>query len=100
MKSNKDQYFIEDLFNIIKKRSKENNAESYTNFLFKKGKKNIAKKLGEETTELIIDYLSGSKKRTIEEAADVLYHLLVLLHSKKINLSDIEKELKKRKNVR
>ena len=50
--------------------------------------------------ELLIDYLNGSKKRTIEEAADLIYHLFVLLHSKKITLEDIKKELDKRKNVR
>ena len=60
-------------------------------------KKSISQKLGEETTELIIDYLNGSKKRTIEEAADVIYHLLVLLKSKKISILEINKELSKRK---
>ena len=60
----------------------------------------IAQKLSEENGELIIDYLNGSKKRTIEEASDLIYHLFVLLYSKKINLSDIKKELEKRQNVR
>ena len=50
--------------------------------------------------ELIIDFLNGSKKRTIEEAADLIYHLLVLLYSKKITINDIKKELAKRKSVR
>ena len=53
-----------------------------------------------KASELIIDYLNGTKKRTIEEASDLIYHLLVMLYSKKINLSDIKKELKKRENVR
>ena len=59
--------------------------------------KKSAQKFGEEAVELIVDYLSGSKKRTIEEAADVIYHLLVLIKSKKISLSEINKELDKRK---
>ena len=63
-------------------------------------KKKIAKKVGEESTEVIIDYLKGTKKRTIEEAVDLIYHLFVLLHSKKIKYKDIEKEIIKRKNVR
>ena len=46
---------------------------------------------------MIIDFLKGSKKRTIEEAADVIYHLLVLLKSKKISMNEIHKELEKRK---
>ena len=74
---------LEKLSKIIEKRVKEKNKNSYTNKLLKLGPKKIAQKFGEETSELIIDYLKGSKKRTIEEAVDVIYHLLVLLKSKK-----------------
>ena len=74
--------------------------KSYTKLLLKSGKNKIARKLGEESSELIIDYLNGTKKRTIEEASDLIYHLFVLLYSKKIDLNDIKKELKKRENVR
>ena len=62
--------------------------------------KKIAQKVGEESAELIIDYLKGSKKRTIEEAVDLIYHLFVMLYSKNINFNDIEKEIIKRRNVR
>jgi phosphoribosyl-ATP pyrophosphohydrolase/phosphoribosyl-AMP cyclohydrolase len=93
-------YFLEELFKTIEKKSKSKDADSYTKQLIKSGKNKIAQKLGEESTELIIDYLNGTKKRTIEEASDLIYHLFVLLHSKKISLNDIKKELKKRKNVR
>ena len=82
---------------MIENRVKTKKKHSYTNKLLKLGPKKIAQKLGEETTELIIDYLNGSKKRTIEEAADVIYHLLVLLKSKKISILEINKELSKRK---
>ena len=92
--------FIEDLFKIIEVKSKSKDKKSYTRDLLKGGKNKIAQKVGEESFELIIDYLAGSKKRTIEEASDLIYHLLVLLYSKKINLNDIEKELIKRHNVR
>ena len=88
---------IEELFNVIEDRAKNKKKQSYTNKLLKLGPKKIAQKFGEESTELIIDYLSGSKQRTIEEAADVIYHLLVLLKSKKITLTEINKELNKRK---
>ena len=87
---------IEELYTVIEKRIKNKNKTSYTNKLLKLGPKIIAQKVGEETTELIVDYLKGSKKRTIEEAADVIYHLLVLLKSKKITLKEINKELSKR----
>ena len=91
---------LEKLSKIIEKRVKEKNKSSYTNKLLKLGPKKIAQKFGEETSELIIDYLKGSKKRTIEEAVDVIYHLLVLLKSKKITLKEINTELEKRnKNV-
>ena len=88
---------IEQLFKIIEDRIKNKKKQSYTNELLKLGPKKIAQKFGEESTELIVDYLNGSKKRTIEEAADVIYHLLVLLKSKKISIKDINKELEKRK---
>ena len=88
---------IEELFNLIEDRYRKKNKNSYTNKLLRLGPKKIAQKFGEEATELIVDYLNGSKKRTIEEAADVIYHLLVLLRSKKISLEEINKELNKRK---
>ena len=88
------------LFNIITKRAKTGKSTSYTKKLLKKGTKKIAQKVGEESAELIVDYLKGSKKRTIEEAVDLIYHLFVMLYSKNINFNDIEKEIIKRRNVR
>ena len=93
-------YFLQDLFNTIKKKAKSKDKKSYTRKLLKSGKNTIAQKVSEESSELIIDYLNGSKKRTVEEASDLIYHLCVLLYSKKINLNDIKNELEKRKNVR
>ena len=92
--------FIEELYSTIRSRAKSKKKSSYTNLLLKKGKNKIAQKVGEESIELIMDYLNGSKKRTIEEASDLIYHLLVLLYSKKILIKDIKKELSNRKNVR
>ncbi len=89
-----------DLYSIIENRKKSKSNKSYTSRLFKEGEKKIAQKLGEESAELIIDYLKGTKKRTIEEATDLIYHLFVLLSSKKISYQDIQKELVKRSNVR
>ena len=89
---------IEELFKIIEERIKHKKKTSYTNKLLQLGPNKIAQKFGEESAELIIDYLKGSKKRTIEEAVDVIYHLIVLLKSKKITLNEINKELEKRKN--
>ena len=88
---------IEDLNEIIDNRVKSRKKNSYTNKLLKLGPKKIAQKFGEETSELIIDFLKGSKKRTIEEAVDVIYHLLIVLKSKNISMNEIHKELEKRK---
>ena len=100
MNKTTDEHFLENLFNTIALRAKSKDKKSYTKDLLKNGKNKIAQKISEESSELIIDYLNGSKKRTIEEASDLIYHLFVLLYSKKINLVDIKKELKKRQNVR
>ena len=89
-----------DLFSIIEDRKKSKSKKSYTLSLLKQGEKKIAQKFGEESAELIIDYLKGTKKRTIEEATDLIYHLFVLLSSKKISYQDIQKEMVKRNNVR
>ena len=88
---------IEDLNEIINNRVQTRKKNSYTNKLLKLGPKIIAQKFAEESSELIIDFLKGSKKRTIEEAVDVIYHLLILLKSKKITMNEIHKELDKRK---
>ena len=88
---------IENLNEIINNRVKTRKKNSYTNKLLKLGPKKIAQKFGEEATELIIDFLKGSKKRTTEEAVDVIYHLLILLRSKKITMNEVHKELDKRK---
>jgi len=95
-----DLSFFEELFDTIEKKAKSKDNRSYTKYLLRVGKNKIAQKIGEESSELIIDYLNGSKKRTIEEATDLIYHIFVLLYSKKINLNDIKKELKNRQNVR
>ena len=100
MKKQDSLDFIEELYSIIRSRARSKKKNSYTNLLLKKGKNKIAQKIGEESTELVIEYLNGSKKRTVEEASDLIYHLLVLLYSKKILINDIKKELTKRKNVR
>mgnify|MGYP001262755045 CR=1 FL=1 len=89
-----------ELYKVIESRKISRNKNSYTKKLFKEGEKKIAQKFGEESVELIIDFLKGTKKRTTEEAVDVIYHLFVLLSAKKIKLNDLEKEILKRKNVR
>ena len=99
MNTKNKEGFLEYLFKIITVKAKSKDNKSYTKFLLKSGKNKIAQKVSEESGELIVDYLNGSKKRTIEEASDLIYHLFVLLYSKKINLNEIKEELQKRNNV-
>ncbi len=85
--------FIRELEGVVQQRHKEMPAESYTTFLFEKGPKKIAKKLGEEATETVIEAIAGDKERLVSEASDVIYHLLVLLEYYGLGIKDIEKEL-------
>ena len=88
--------FIYLLEKIINERSKShNNEKSYTKFLLESGTKKIAQKIGEEATELILE-IDGSKELLMNEFADLMFHMLVLLKSKDISLQSIEEVLLKR----
>ena len=88
--------FIYKLQHIIDQRIKENPEESYTNRLFKKGINKVAQKVGEEAVELIIESKDNNIEFFKNEAADLLYHLLILLKTKGVNLQSIEEVLKNR----
>lgn len=85
--------FLNKLFELIKDRKSKMPKKSYTSSLFEKGIDEIVKKVGEESIETIIAAKSESKKRLIEEAGDLLYHLLVLLAEKNVNLNEVVSEL-------
>ena len=91
--------FIYKLENVINQRIEEDTAGSYTNKLFKKGINKIAQKVGEEAVELIIEAKDDNIELFKNEAADLLYHLLVLLRAKGVNFSDIEEVLVSRHKV-
>ena len=86
---------LEELVNIIRDRKNSNPEKSYTSKLLKDKKMNIAK-VNEEIKELI-DAIQKNDNQ-VHEAADVLYHLLVLLEGSEIKIEDIMQELKKRQN--
>ncbi len=88
--------FVYDLEQTIHKRIDEDDANSYTNQLYKKGINKVAQKVGEEAVELIIEAKDNDPKLFKEEAADLLYHYLILLKAKGYQLLDIEKTLKSR----
>lgn len=84
------------LNDIIAERSKEAAEKSYTASLLTKGTEKCTKKFGEEAFEAVIAAVSGDKAELTKEAADVLYHLLVMLKSVGVELSDVMAELESR----
>ena len=88
--------FLYRLEKIIGERISENAADSYTNKLFHKGINKIAQKVGEEAVELVIEAKDDNIDLYRNEAADLLYHLLVLLRARSTTLSEIEEVLSQR----
>ena len=86
------------LESIINSRVNENSNNSYTGNLFKMGINKIAQKVGEEAVELVIESKDNNLELFKGEAADLLFHLLVLLRAKNIGLNQIEEILKARQN--
>jgi phosphoribosyl-AMP cyclohydrolase / phosphoribosyl-ATP pyrophosphohydrolase len=86
-------YFLEQ---IIKKRIESDSSDSYTNKLYKKGINKVAQKVGEEAVELVIESKDNNMELFKNEAADLLYHLLILLRIKNTDLHSIEEVLKGR----
>ena len=84
------------LEDIIQERKEEKPKNSYTTKLFNEGKNKITQKIGEEATEVIVAALAENKINLIEESADLLYHLLVLLSNENISLSEVILKLHER----
>ena len=91
--TNDDEGFVRSLSKLIQGRHAEMPDGSYTTKLFIKGPKAIAKKVGEEATEAIIEAVDGNKSRFVYETSDLVYHLLVLMESMGVTVEDIEHEL-------
>jgi len=88
--------FIYELENIINERINNDSQESYTNKLYKKGINKVAQKVGEEAVELVIEAKDDNIDLFKNEAADLLYHLLILLKIKDVDLQSIEEILQNR----
>ena len=89
-------FSMEDLMTLIAERKTSPKEGSYTTYLFEKGLDKILKKIGEESTEVIIAGKSGDKKETVYELADLIYHGMVLMVEAGISLEDIYSELRSR----
>lgn len=85
-----------DLYELIKGRKSDKIEGSYTSYLFEKGLDKILKKVGEESTEVIIAAKAQDKKETVYEIADLCYHVMVLMIEAGISLDDIKAELASR----
>ena len=90
---------LKNLIKTIKTNKKKGTKISYTAYLFKKGKNFCIKKFIEEAKELAASSKYSNKKNIIHEASDLLYHFLVLLEFKKISITSIMKELKRRQKI-
>lgn len=90
------EFSYEQLYELIKGRKTEKKEGSYTTYLFEKGLDKILKKVGEESTEVIIAAKAEDKKETIYEISDLAYHVMVLMIEAGISLEDIHKELASR----
>jgi len=88
--------FLYELEQTIHNRIDTDDSDSYTNKLFKKGINKVAQKVGEEAVELVIEAKDNNEELFINEAADLLYHFLILLKAKDVALSKIEDTLKLR----
>ena len=91
-----NEQIIKDLFSTLKQRKNTNEKQSYTSFLIKNPEL-LAKKIGEESSELIIDFIKNNKQGAIKESADLIYHILVVWISLGINPDEIWNELSSRK---
>ena len=91
-----EKFRLEGLHQLLQSRKKELPEGSYTTYLFQKGLDKILKKVGEESTEVIIAGKAGDKAETIYEIADLAYHVLVLMVQMGISVEDIREELASR----
>ena len=90
------EFSLESLMGLLKGRKEEMKEGSYTTYLFQKGIDKILKKVGEESTEVIIAAKAEDKAETIYEIADLAYHVMVLMIEAGIDLEDIHRELASR----
>ncbi len=91
-----NSFSLDGLMELLKGRKKDKPQGSYTTYLFEKGVDKILKKVGEESTEVIIAGKANDKAETVYEIADLTYHLMVLMVEMGISLEDVHRELASR----
>ena len=93
-----NEQIIKELYSVLKQRKNSSEEKSYTSHLIKNPEL-LAKKIGEESSELIIDFIKNNKEGVIKESADLIYHVLVIWVSLGITPEEIWKELSSRKLI-
>lgn len=93
---NRAEFSMDGLYSLLEGRKKEMPEGSYTTYLFQKGMDKILKKVGEESTEVIIAGKAGDKKETVYEIADLAYHVMVMMVEMGISVDDVRRELASR----
>ena len=93
------QFSYEGLYELIRGRRMEPKEGSYTSYLFEKGVDKILKKVGEESTEVLVAGCKGDRAQTVFEIADLVYHVMVLMVQLDISVEDVTRELEKRRVV-
>mgnify|MGYP000737012021 CR=1 FL=1 len=90
---------VAELYDVIEQRKAELPEDSYTASLFthEKGENAVLEKLGEETTELVLAAKDDDREEIAHEAADIIYHMLVLLSMKEMDLEELTAELEERR---
>lgn len=88
--------YIRNDYETILARKQANEEGSYTCYLFEQGLDKILKKVGEESTEMVIAAKNGDKDETVGEICDLIYHTLVMMVNENISIEDVEEVLKKR----
>lgn len=94
-----DEHTLDRLYEVIDSRKGADPNTSYTARLFSRGRQQIAKKLGEEAVETLIEGIRGDKPKLVGESADMLYHLLTLWASVGVKPADVWAELDRREGV-
>ena len=99
MKANIDARIIAEIWDVISERANNPSPESYTTRLLTdtKGIDKVLEKVGEESTEFILAVKNKNNERTVEEASDLLFHILVALRAADIDLADVMQKLSNRR---
>ena len=92
--------FLSELEDIIQSRIDNPSQNSYTSMLVASGEKRVAQKIGEEAVELALATVAGNTQEQLEEAADLVFHLLVLLKTKQLSLQRVSETLRQRHEAR